>query len=89
MEEKKLLKEFIDLYYRMSLEDFEINLTNENISLRFLENHHVINYTKLYNFINELNTIIEVDFENILFIKESDNLDMFIPFKNNNEKKVN
>ena len=81
MKDTKLLKDFIDLYYRISLEDLEIDLTNEKLSLRFLEGHQTVHFSKLTKFIEELNNIIDIDLDKVIFLKDQDNLDLLIPFK--------
>lgn len=81
MKDLKLLKDFIDLYYRISLEDLEIDLTNDKLSLRFLEGHQTVHFSKITKFLEELNNIIEIDFEKVILLKDTDNLDLVIPFK--------
>lgn len=90
MKELKLLKDFIDLYYRISLEDLEVNLTNEKLSLRFLEGYQTVSFSTLSKFLEELNTIIEIDLDKVILLKDTDNLDLIVPFKKMNyEKEVN
>ncbi len=83
MKSTKILRDFIDLYYRITLEDLEIDLTNERLSLRFLEGHQTVHFSKLTKFLEELNNIIEIDFDKVVLLKDTDNLDLLIPFKIN------
>ncbi|MGV0846065.1 hypothetical protein ACTS9T_05685 [Empedobacter falsenii] len=77
----KTLSSFIKLVEKTELKGFSCDITSKRIILHFRNKHHRVNLTEINSFIHELDNLLTIDKDKILFIKEFKYLELWIPFK--------